>query len=91
MKWYAEFCECGINVSYDSLGGSAFEFLAFDTKAERDKWVENHEWDHYPDCCAAAVSRKTMESVIGKEFILVPSRRDNVKYECVSKDTPVFF
>lgn len=89
--YYAEYCKYGINISYESLNGNAFEFYAFDSKKERDEFVENHEWDYYPNRCAAAISRKAMESVIGKGFFFVLSHHDDVRFKCVSNDTPVFF
>ena len=40
--YYAEYCRYGIHVSYDSLGGNAYDFYAFPTKKERDKWVDEN-------------------------------------------------
>lgn len=30
--YYAEYCRYGINVSYASMGGNAYDFYAFPTK-----------------------------------------------------------
>lgn len=45
FMYYAEYCKYGINVSYASMNGNAYDFYAFPTKAERDTWVEENEFD----------------------------------------------
>ena len=68
--YYAEYCRYGVNVSYDSLGGNAYEFYAFDTKAERDAWVDAHEFKG-SNYVASAVTRRVVEMVMGKYFKVV--------------------
>ena len=68
--FYAQYCPYGINVSYDSLGGNAYEFYAFDTKAERDAWVDTHEFNG-SNYVASAVTRRVVERVRGKYFKVV--------------------
>lgn len=43
--YYAEYCEYGVNISYESFGGrgNAFTFYAFDSKKKRDEWVCDSE------------------------------------------------
>lgn len=47
--YYVEYCRWGVNVFYESMNGNAFGFYAFDSKKKRDAWVEDHEWDGYPN------------------------------------------
>lgn len=67
--YYVEYCPYGTQVSYDSFNGNAYEFYAFNSKKEREEWLEENEWD---DCnlVARAVTRKTVEAVKGKQFRL---------------------
>lgn len=65
--YYAEYCPWGINISYASLNGSAYTFYAFSTKEERDKWVDEHEYDG-TNYVAAPVKRRTLERIKGKNF-----------------------
>lgn len=67
-KYYAESCRWGVNISYESMGGGAFDFYAFDSKAARDSWVEDHEWDGYPNRTAGTSTRKAVEHCCGKDF-----------------------
>lgn len=43
--YYAEYCEHGVNISYESFGGrgNAFTFYAFNSKKKRDEWVCDNE------------------------------------------------
>ena len=74
--FYAQYCPYGINVSYDSMGGNAYEFYAFDTKAERDTWVDTHEFNG-SNYVASAVTRRVVERVMGKYFKIVSNLYDN--------------
>lgn len=65
--FYAEYCKYGVNVSYESLGGNAYDFYAFPTKSSRDKWVDENEFDG-TNYVAAPVTRKVVERVMGKNF-----------------------
>lgn len=70
-KYYAEHCTWGVNVSYDSMGGGAYDFYAFPSKAARDAWVEENEFD----CCSRKVAgistRRAVERCCGSHFALV--------------------
>lgn len=74
--FYAQYCPYGINVSYDSMGGNAYEFYAFDTKAERDAWVDTHEFNG-SNYVASAVTRRVVERVMGKYFKVVSNLYGN--------------
>ena len=74
--FYAQYCPYGINVSYDSMGGNAYEFYAFDTKAERDTWVDTHEFNG-SNYVASAVTRRVVERVMGKYFKVVSNLYGN--------------
>ena len=70
--YYAEYCPWGINISYESMGGDAYRFFAFEDKTDRDNFVDEHRWDENTYAgCWASVSRKTVERQCGKNFILV--------------------
>lgn len=70
--YYAEYCRWGVNVSYESMNGNAFDFYAFDSKKRRDEWVEAHEWDSsYSNRVAGESTRKAVEHCCGKSFSLV--------------------
>lgn len=70
FMYYAEYCRYGINVSYASMKGNAYDFYAFPTKAERDKWVDEHEFNG-TNYVAAPVTRRIVEKVKGKNFKVV--------------------
>lgn len=69
-KFYAQYCPYGIGVSYASLNRNAYEFYAFNTREERDLWVEENEFNgrHY---VASAVTRRIVEQVMGRYFKVV--------------------
>ena len=73
--YYAVYCSSGnindgINVSDASMGGNAYDFYAFPTKKERDKWVDENEFNGI-DYVAAPVPRRVVEKVMGKYFQVV--------------------
>lgn len=70
FMYYAQYCKYGINVSYASLKGNAYDFCAFPTKAERDTWVEENEFDG-ANYVAAPITRRELERVVGKNFKVV--------------------
>ena len=74
--FYAQYCPYGINVSYDSMDGGAYAFFAFDTKAERDAWVDTHEFKG-SNYVASAVTRRVVEKVMGKYFKVVANLYGN--------------
>ena len=57
-KYYAKHCLYGINTSYDSFNRQAYSFFAFDSKKERDAWVDNHAYDPYGKLVAAPTKLK---------------------------------
>ena len=71
--FYAQYCPYGINVSYDS---NAYEFYAFDTKEERDTWVDTHEFNG-SNYVASSVTRRVVERVMGKYFKVVSNLYGN--------------
>lgn len=75
-KFYAQYCPYGINVSYSSMGGNAYEFYAFDTKAERDAWVDTHEFNG-SNYVASSVTRRVVEKVMGSYFKVVSNLYGN--------------
>ena len=83
--YYAEYCEYGTNVSYDSMNGGAYDFYAFDSKKNRDEWIDTHEWDNYPSRTWAKSTRKAVEHCRGKEFSLV--KVDEKRWICCRKGT----
>lgn len=84
--YYAEYCRWGVNVSYDSMGGrgNAFTFYVFGSKAKRDEWVDDNEWNGYPNRTAATTTRRTVEYCCGKDFSKVETKDDGV-YICCRK------
>lgn len=71
--FYAEFCPYG-NVAYSSFYGGAYTFYAFETKAERDKYVNINEYD-VTGCnlTASAISAKQIRYLAGRNFKLEKS------------------
>ena len=70
--YYAEYCPWGTNISYESMDGDAYRFFAFENKADRDNFINEHYWDENTYTgCLASVSRKTIERQCGKNFVLV--------------------
>lgn len=76
--YYAEHCRWGVNVSYESMNGNAFDFYAFDSKKKRDAWVEDHE-----NRTAGTTTRKAVEHCCGKDFSLV--KADEGMWVCCGK------
>lgn len=74
--YYGEYCIYGVSVPYTIKDGNAYDFYAFPTKAERDTWVDAHEYNG-TDYVAAPVKRRVMEKVIGKDFKVVPDYYGN--------------
>ena len=79
LMYYAEYCSYGINVSYESMDGNAYDFYAFPTKRERDKWVDENEFNGM-NYVAAPVTRRVVEKVMGKHFRVV----DNYYGDCLN-------
>lgn len=63
--YYAKVNHLG-DCTYNSPG---WRFISFDSKVERDKWVEEHEMENGRPI-ALSTTRKTIERVKGKNFII---------------------
>jgi len=59
--FYAGHNSYGVNISYNSLGWSAY---AFDTKAERDEWVNSNEFLD-GKCVAETIDSKMAYKIAG--------------------------
>lgn len=69
-KYYAKHCLYGINTSYDSFNRQAYSFFAFDSKKERDAWVDNHAYDLVGKLVAAPTKLKNVRYCMGRNFIV---------------------
>lgn len=69
-KYYAEHCLYGINTSYDSFNRTAYSFFVFDSKKERDEWVDKNAYDPYEKLVAAATTLKAVRYCMGRNFIV---------------------
>lgn len=69
-KFYAEKCEYGLNVSYSSLNGNAYTFYAFDSKKERDEFVDKNCYDSVGNVVAGSTTLETVRRVFGRNFIV---------------------
>lgn len=69
-KYYAEHCLYGVNTSYDSFNRQAYLFFAFDSKKERDAWVDNHAYDLAGKLVAAPTKLKNVRYCMGRNFIV---------------------
>ena len=67
-KYYAEHCLYGVNTSYDSFNRQAYSFFAFDSKKERDAWVDNHAYDLAGKLVAAPTKLKNVRYCMGRNF-----------------------
>ena len=81
--YYAEYCPWGVNISYESMNGNAYDFYAFDSKAKRDEWVCDNEWNGYPNRTAADTTRRIVNHCCGKDFSLV--KADEGVWVCCRK------
>ena len=76
--YYAEYNAYGIYVSYESFGGpgrNGYEFRCFDTRAARDKWVLDHQYDRAGNIVAGECTRAIVERNLGKKFAVTASGR----------------
>lgn len=69
-KYYAEHCLYGVNTSYDSFNRQAYSFFAFDSKKERDAWVDNNAYDLTGKLVAAPTKLKNVRYCMGRNFIV---------------------
>lgn len=68
-KYYAEYCFYGLNTSYDSFNRRAYAFFVFNTKKERDEWVDKMAYDRHGKWVAAATTLKNVCYCMGRNFI----------------------
>lgn len=64
-KFYAGYCQYGTNVSYDSLGGTAWKAYAFNSKKDRDEWLKENEYDARGNVVAEPISQKLAYKLAG--------------------------
>lgn len=69
-KYYAEYCSYGVNINYDSLNRHAYDFYCFDSKKERDEWVDKNAYDPYGKLVAAPTKLKNVRYCMGRNFIV---------------------
>ena len=70
--YYIQYCPYGVRISPDSLNGNAFSYYAFTSYQEKEKWLDEHEFDR--DSCNyvyARIARKELQERIGKRFVIV--------------------
>lgn len=71
MKFYAHYCKWGCNaVHADDTSKYWGDYYAFPSKKARDEWLENHEWDYYPNWTAREATRAEVVSQLGKDFTI---------------------
>ena len=70
--YYVQYCRYGVNVSPSSLNGNAYSYYAFTSYQEREKWLEEHEFDKRScNYVYASITRKELQDRIGKRFVIV--------------------
>ena len=67
--YYCEYCRYGVNIAYASLNGNAYTFYAFDTKKERDEFVNANEYNGC-NCICQPITSKQMYHLAGRRFDL---------------------
>lgn len=67
-KYYAEYCPYGVNISYDSFNRHAYDFYCFDSKKERDEWVDKNAYDPCGKLVAAATKLENVRYCKGRNF-----------------------
>lgn len=74
--YYAEYNRYGL----DSEGPDRnHEFHRFDTRAERDKWVLDNQYDSFGFLAAAKCTRAIVERNLGQNFLVTA---DGLCFEC---------
>lgn len=83
MKFYAHYCKLGCNAVYaNDTSKYCGDYYAFPSKKARDEWLEEHEWDNYPNWTAREATRAEVVSQLGKDFTIseaAAARRDAEK------------
>lgn len=89
--YYVQYCQWGINISPASMNGNAFSYYAFTSYQEREKWLEEHEFDRRSyNYVYASITRKELQARIGKRFVIVQdyglynSEGNQVAYEVLA-------
>lgn len=67
-KYYAEYCQYGVNISYNSFNRTAYDFYCFDSKKERDEWVDRNAYDSYGKRVAASTTLEKVRYCKGRNF-----------------------
>lgn len=69
--YYAEYSPYGINTSYQSFRGpgrNGYTFHRFDSRAARDEWVLDNQYDRVGNIVAGDCTRAAVVYNLGKEF-----------------------
>ena len=69
-KYYVEYCPYGVNLSYNSLNGNAYEFYCFKTKQERTAWLTKHKYNRFNERVAQETTIENVRRVMGRYFII---------------------
>lgn len=93
--YYVQYCQWGINISPASMNGNAYSYYAFTSYQEREKWLEEHEFDQCScNYVYASITRKELQERIGKRFVIVndyglyDSEDNQVAYAVTGWDDP---
>lgn len=65
--FYADYCSYGVRTLVGKGGTRGHAFLAFETKAGRNDWVADHEWDGVT-LTAESCTLKEVEAMCGRNF-----------------------
>lgn len=72
MKYYyAHYSRYGVKTTCASDGTIPGDVYAFTSRKERDEFVDNHEWDNYPNFTCRPIGRKEVEENFGRNFVIV--------------------
>ena len=70
--YYIQYSPYGVRISPDSLNGNAFSYYAFPSYTERQKWLDENEFDRDSyNYVYASITRKELQERIGKRFVIV--------------------
>lgn len=72
MKYYyAHYSRYGVKTTWANDGTITGKVYAFTSRKERDEFVDNHEWDNYPNRTCRSISRREIEENFGRHFVIV--------------------
>lgn len=74
--YYAEYNRYGLNSNGPARN---HEFHRFDTRAERDKWVLDNQYNSFGFLAAAKCTRAIVERNLGQDFLVTA---DGLCFEC---------